>query len=113
MRKLELSYMRNIYKYLLIAVAIAAVGLASCMYDDGIDNVRFVEGRPAQVELTFAVENNVEVTTRAAQEEMYEHLVQNIYVFVFSNNQRVELSNSFFDSTQITNYYNKVVDGNE
>ena len=113
MRKLELSYMRNIYKYLLIAVAIAAVGLASCMYDDGIDNVRFVEGRPAQVELTFAVENNVEVTTRAAQDEMYEHLVQNIYVFVFSNNQRVELSNSFFDSTQITNYYNKVVDGNE
>lgn len=105
--------MRNIYKYLLIAVAIAAVGLASCMYDDGIDNVRFVEGRPAQVELTFAVENNVEVTTRAAQDEMYEHLVQNIYVFVFNNNQRVELSNSFFDSSQITNYYNKVVNGNE
>ena len=116
MRKLELSYMRNIYKYLLIAVAIAAVGLASCMYDDGIDNVRFVEGRPAQVELTFAVENNVEVTTRAAQDEMYEHLVQNIYVFVFSGNQRVSTDKSFFDSSvqgEITNYYNKVVNGNE
>lgn len=113
MRKLELSYMRNIYKYLLIAVAIAAVGLASCMYDDGIDNVRIVEGRPAQVELTFAVENNVEVTTRAAQDEMYEHLVQNIYVFVFNGNQRVTTNKSFFDSSEITNYYNKVVNGNE
>ena len=110
MRKLELSYMRNIYKYLLIAVAIAAVGLASCMYDDGIDNVRIVEGRPAQVELTFAVENNVEVTTRAAQDEMYEHLVQNIYVFVFSGNQRVSTDKSFFDSSEITNYQNKNVD---
>lgn len=110
MRKLELSYMRNIYKYLLIAVAIAAVGLASCMYDDGIDNVRFVEGRPAQVELTFAVENNVEVTTRAAQDEMYEHLVQNIYVFVFSGNQRVTTEKSFFDSSEIDNYQNKHVD---
>ncbi len=121
MRKLELSYMRNIYKYLLIAVAIAAVGLASCMYDDGIDNVRIVEGRPAQVELTFAVENNVEVTTRAAQDEMYEHLVQNIYVFVFNGKQRVSTDKSFFDSEEvdangnkvIQNYYNKVVDGNE
>lgn len=110
MRKLELSYMRNIYKYLLIAVAIAAVGLASCMYDDGIDNVRFVEGRPAQVELTFAVENNVEVTTRAAQDEMYEHLVQNIYVFVFNGNQRVTTDKSFFDSSEIENYQNKHVD---
>lgn len=110
MRKLELSYMRNIYKYLLIAVAIAAVGLASCMYDDGIDNVRIVEGRPAQVELTFAVENNVEVTTRAAQDEMYEHLVQNIYVFVFSGNQRVSTDKSFFDSSEIDNYQNKHVD---
>ena len=110
MRKLELSYMRNIYKYLLIAVAIAAVGLASCMYDDGIDNVRIVEGRPAQVELTFAVENNVEVTTRAAQDEMYEHLVQNIYVFVFNGNQRVTTDKSFFDSSEIDNYQNKHVD---
>lgn len=110
MRKLELSYMRNIYKYLLIAVAIAAVGLASCMYDDGIDNVRIVEGRPAQVELTFAVENNVEVTTRAAQDEMYEHLVQNIYVFVFNGKQRVSTDKSFFDSSEITNYQNKNVD---
>ena len=110
MRKLELSYMRNIYKYLLIAVAIAAVGLASCMYDDGIDNVRIVEGRPAQVELTFAVENNVEVTTRAAQDEMYEHLVQNIYVFVFNGNQRVTTDKSFFDSAEIENYQNKNVD---
>lgn len=112
MRKLELSYMRNIYKYLLVAVAIAAVGLASCITDDGIDNVRIVEGRPAQVELTFAVENNVEVTTRAAQDEMYEHLVQNIYVFVFNGNQRVTTEKSFFDSSEITNYYNKVVNGN-
>ena len=110
MRKLELSYMRNIYKYLLIAVAITAVGLASCMYDDGIDNVRIVEGRPAQVELTFAVENNVEVTTRAAQDEMYEHLVQNIYVFVFNGNQRVTTDKSFFDSSEIDNYQNKHVD---
>lgn len=110
MRNLELSYMRNIYKYLLIAVAIAAVGLASCMYDDGIDNVRIVEGRPAQVELTFAVENNVEVTTRAAQDEMYEHLVQNIYVFVFNGNQRVTTDKSFFDSSEIDNYQNKHVD---
>lgn len=102
--------MRNIYKYLLIAVAIAAVGLASCMYDDGIDNVRIVEGRPAQVELTFAVENNVEVTTRAAQDEMYEHLVQNIYVFVFNGNQRVTTDKSFFDSSEINNYQNKHVD---
>ncbi len=110
MRKLELSYMRNIYKYLLIAVAIAAVGLASCMYDDGIDNVRFVEGRPAQVELTFAVENNVEVTTRAEQEKINEHLVQNIYVLVFSGNQRVMPTQSFFDSSEIDNYENKYVD---
>ena len=113
MRKLELSYMRNIYKYLLIAVAIAAVGLASCITDDGIDNIRFVEGRPAQVELTFAVEDNIEVTTRAAQDEMYEHLVQNIYVFVFNGNTRVTTDKSFFDSSEIENYYNKVVDGNE
>lgn len=110
MRKLELSYMRNIYKYLLIAVAIAAVGLASCMYDDGIDNVRIVEGRPAQVELTFAVENNVEVTTRAEQEKINEHLVQNIYVFVFNGNQRVMPTQSFFDSSEIDNYQNKYVD---
>lgn len=105
--------MRNIYKYLLIAVAIAAVGLASCITDDGIDNIRFVEGRPAQVELTFAVEDNIEVTTRAAQDEMYEHLVQNIYVFVFNGNTRVTTDKSFFDSSEIENYYNKVVDGNE
>lgn len=105
--------MRSIYKYLFGAVAVAAVGLASCMYDDGIDNVLIVEGRPAQVELTFAVEDNIEVTTRAAQDEMYEHLVQNIYVFVFSGNNRVMPDKSFFDSTEITDYYNKVVDGNE
>ena len=104
--------MRSIYKYLFGAVAVAAVGLASCMYDDGIDNVLIVEGRPAQVELTFAVEDNIEVTTRAAQDEMYEHLVQNIYVFVFNGNKRVMPDKSFFDSTEITNYYNKVVDGN-
>ena len=112
MRKLELSYMRNIYKYLVSAVAIAAVGLASCITDDGIDNVRFVEGRPAQVELTFAVENDVDITTRAAQDEMYEHLVQNIYVFVFNGNQRIKPDKSFFDSEvqgEITNYENKGV----
>lgn len=112
MRNLELSYMRNIYKYLVSAVAIAAVGLASCITDDGIDNVRFVEGRPAQVELTFAVENDVDITTRAAQDEMYEHLVQNIYVFVFNGNQRVIPTKSFFDSEvqgEITNYENKGV----
>ncbi len=112
MRKLELSYMRNIYKYLLVAVAITALGLTSCITDDGIDNILFVEGQPAQVELTFAVEDNIEVTTRAAQDEMYEHLVQNIYVFVFNGNQRVMPDKSFFDSSEITNYYNKVVNGN-
>ena len=112
MRNLELSYMRNIYKYLLVAVAITALGLTSCITDDGIDNILFVEGQPAQVELTFAVEDNIEVTTRAAQDEMYEHLVQNIYVFVFNGNQRVMPDKSFFDSSEITNYYNKVVDGN-
>ena len=110
MRKLELSYMRKIYKYLLVAVAITALGLTSCITDDGIDNVLLVEGRPAQVELTFAVENNVEVTTRAAQDEMYEHLVQNIYVFVFNGNQRVTTDKSFFDSAEIDNYQNKHVD---
>ncbi|MBO7266091.1 MAG: DUF4906 domain-containing protein [Alistipes sp.] len=104
--------MRNIYKYLLVAVAITALGLTSCITDDGIDNILFVEGQPAQVELTFAVEDNIEVTTRAAQDEMYEHLVQNIYVFVFNGNQRVMPDKSFFDSSEITNYYNKVVDGN-
>ena len=102
--------MRSIYKYLFGAVAVAAVGLASCMYDDGIDNVLIVEGRPAQVELTFAVEDNIEVTTRAAQSEINEHLVQNIYVFVFNGNNRVMPDKSFFDSSEITNYYNKNVE---
>lgn len=66
-----------------VALGLCMPFLASCVDDTFTDGGnRVVEGLPAQVELRFMAEGN-EIYTRASQNELYENLVENIYVFVF------------------------------
>lgn len=108
--------MKNLYRYALIVVAVALFGV-SCVSDgyelDVIDpNAESV----GQLEVHFSVQDS-ELVTRAAQDVRYEHNVQSIYVFVFSGNNRVELSSNditdlngninYFDLDEIEYEYNK------
>lgn len=84
--------------------ALALCGLAACSRDSVDEVIALGDGNKANVELTFNVNSSLEVETRAAQSTYYEHLVQNIYVFVFNGDKRVDLSQDFFTSTEIEGY---------
>lgn len=98
--------MKGLYRISLIVFACVACCLAACTHSE-VDIPTYAEGHPATVKLNFNVDASPEITTRAAQDTYYEFLVENIYVFVFSNGNRVDLGQDFFTSTQITNYKNK------
>lgn len=98
--------MKGLYRISLIVFACVACCLAACTHSE-VDIPTYAEGHPATVKLNFNVDASPEITTRAAQDTYYEYLVENIYVFVFSNGNRVDLGQDFFTSTQITNYKNK------
>lgn len=99
--------MKGLYRISLIVFACVACCLAACTHSE-VDIPTYAEGHPATVKLNFNVDASPEITTRAAQDTYYEYLVENIYVFVFSNGNRVNLDGQdFFTSTQIDNYKNK------
>lgn len=91
--------------------ALALCGLAACSRDSVDEVVAVGDGNTANVKLNFSVNSSPEVETRAAQSTYYEYLVQNIYVFVFNGDSRVQLTQDFFEPGNITNYKNKE-DGN-
>lgn len=109
--------MRYISK-IFILTALVASTLTACIRDEVYMPSQIVEGMPTQMGIRFEVKNDIDVT-RAAQDIRYEHQVQNVYVFIFSNGNRVPLKNnngediSFYDSTagnaypDIQNWYNK------
>lgn len=98
--------MKGLYRISLIVFACVACCLAACTHSE-VDIPTYAEGHPATVKLNFNVDASPEITTRAAQDTYYEYLVENIYVFVFSNGNRVDLGKDFFTSTDINNYKNK------
>lgn len=102
--------MKLFNKISFIILALAGLTLSSCLEVELSKYEEIAEGEPAQVSLTFDVQSSPEVTTRAAQSTYYEYLVQNLYVFVFNNGYRVDLSKDFFQSSvqgDILDYKNK------
>lgn len=105
--------MKRIYTIALMIFA-AVCCLSSCAEVEALKEPGIVEGEPAKVTLKFNVNHSEEISTRAAQSTYYEYLVQNVYVFLFNGDKRVEVSKSFFEAGDITDYINKEdSDGNE
>lgn len=84
--------------------ALALCGLAACSRDSVDEVVAVADGNKANVRLIYDVNSSIEVGTRAAQSTYYEHLVQNIYVFVFNGDRRVELTKDYFVPADIEGY---------
>ena len=61
-------------------VASAICLLTACSRAEIDEVVSLPNGDYAQVALNFDVKSSVDVTTRAAQSEYYEYLVNNIYI---------------------------------
>lgn len=99
--------MKKIYKISSIVFALALCALAACSKSEIDDVVSRPSGDMSQVKLTFDVKSSPEFQTRAAQSTYYEYLVQNIYIFVFNGDKRVDVSQSFFTSNDIADYKNK------
>ena len=111
--------MKKIYRISSFVLALALCALTACTKTEIDDVVMVPDGSSARVALNFNVKSSVDVTTRAAQPEYYEYLVNNIYVLIFNGNQRIELSENaddpngnvnFFSPEEITNYKNKLDD---
>lgn len=111
--------MKKIYRISSFVLALALCALTACTKTEIDDAVMLPDGSSARVALNFNVKSSVDVTTRAAQPEYYEYLVNNIYVLIFNGNQRIELSENandpngnvnFFSPEEITNYKNKLDD---
>lgn len=109
--------MKKIYRISSFVLALALCALTACTKTEIDDVVMVPDGNSARVALNFNVKSSVDVTTRAAQPEYYEYLVNNIYVLIFNGNQRIELSENaddpngnvnFFSPEEITNYKNKL-----
>lgn len=97
--------MKTLYRPLLFLLTV--FHLFSCTDENIIDKDTIIEGAPADVTLTFNVNTSDKIVTRAAQSTYYEYLVQNIYIFVFNNDERIDLTQDYFESNEITNYKNK------
>ena len=111
--------MKKIYRISSFVLALALCALTACTKTEIDDVVMVPDGSSARVALNFNVKSSIDVTTRAAQPEYYEYLVNNIYVLIFNGNQRIELSEdandkngnvNFFSPEEITNYKNKLDD---
>ncbi len=100
--------MKRYIKILSMVLTLSVLGLTSCADDYFVDgeNVVVSDDTTAKTVLTFNIKDDTRIT-RAAQSTYYEYLVQNVYVFVFNNGRRIELSKNFFDATSIRNYKNK------
>lgn len=111
--------MKKIYRISSFVLALALCALTACTKTEIDDVVMVPDGSSARVALNFNVKSSVDVTTRAAQGEYNEYLVENIYVLIFNGNQRIELSENandkngnvnFFSPEEIKNYQNKLDD---
>lgn len=111
--------MKKIYRISSFVLALALCALTACTKTEIDDVVMVPDGSSARVALNFNVKSSIDVTTRAAQPEYYEYLVNNIYVLIFNGNQRIELSEdandkngnvNFFSPEEIKNYKNKLDD---
>lgn len=109
--------MRRIYRLSLLFLSTLGV-FTACSVDELNENP--IGNGSAEVSLTFFVNDDRIVDTKAAQPTYYEYLVQNIYIFMFLDNQRVKTSTSFFEPSpssssigQITSYEHKEADGKE
>lgn len=109
--------MKKIYRISSFVLALALCALTACTKTEIDDVVMVPDGSSARVALNFNVKSSVDVTTRAAQPEYNEYLVNNIYVLIFNGDQRIELSEdandpngnvNFFSPEEITNYKNKL-----
>ncbi len=114
--------MKNIYTLSIAVIASAMCMLTACSKAE-IDEVAShpLDGS-ARVALNFNVKSSVDVTTRAAQSQYYEYLVNNIYILIFNGNTRITLADdpsdpngnvNYFSPEEIKNYINKAdEDGN-
>lgn len=111
--------MKKLYTLSIAVIASAICLLTACSRAEIDEVVLLPNGDYAQVALNFDVKSSVDVTTRAAQSEYYEYLVNNIYVFIFNGNRRVKLADdpndkngnpNFFSKEEISNYKNKFDD---
>lgn len=109
--------MKKIYRISSFVLALALCALTACTKTEIDDVVMVPDGSSARVALNFNVKSSVDITTRAAQSEYYEYLVNNIYVLIFNGNQRIELSEdandlndnvNFFSPEEIEDYKNKL-----
>lgn len=111
--------MKKIYRISSFVLALALCALTACTKTEIDDVVMVPDGSSARVALNFNVKSSIDVTTRAAQPEYYEYLVNNIYVLIFNGNQRIELSEdandkngnvNFFSPEEIKDYQNRLDD---
>ena len=90
---------------LLYDIMIATLSLlgTSCTDDTFIDNYsgRVEEGIPVRVQLKFQAEAG-QVMTRIAQEEKYENLIENAYVFVFDGGGEIVYRNFFTEGNDLS-----------
>ncbi len=109
--------MKKIYRISSFVLALALCALTACTKTEIDDVVMVPDGSSARVALNFNVKSSIDVTTRAAQPEYYEYLVNNIYVLIFNGNQRIELSENandkngnvnFFSPEEIKDYKNRL-----
>ena len=86
--------------WLLPALLLPAL-LTACTDDTFTDNrTRVEEGLPARITLGFKARKS-QIETRAAQSEVYENQVNNLYVFIFDKAGEIHYR-KFFDTGDIT-----------
>ena len=107
--------MKNLYRYAVI-VAMTFLGMSCVNNDYELDTLYPNTEGNSKLKVHFSVKDS-ELVTRAAQDVSYEYNVQSIYVFVFSNDNRVALSKdditdtngniNYFDLEEIEDEHNK------
>ena len=111
--------MKKIYRISSFVLALALCALTACTKTEIDDVVMVPDGSSARVALNFDVKSSVDVTTRAAQSEYYEYLVNNIYILIFNGNSRITLNDNpndingnvnYFSPLEIKDYINKADD---
>ena len=107
--------MKNLYRYAVI-VAMTFLGMSCVNNDYELDTLYPNTEGNSKLKVHFSVKDS-ELVTRAAQDVSYEYNVQSIYVFVFSGDNRVALSEdditdkngniNYFDLEEIEEEHNK------
>ncbi|MBQ4533377.1 MAG: DUF4906 domain-containing protein [Alistipes sp.] len=95
--------MKNLYRYAVI-VAMTFLGMSCVNNDYELDTLYPNTEGNSKLKVHFSVKDS-ELVTRAAQDVSYEYNVQSIYVFVFSGDNRVALSNDITDTNGNINYF--------